>query len=138
MIILSIAVASILAVAALFHFYWSFGGQFGIQSTAPKIQGHDEIKIPKFLAFIVACLITLLAMLAVLLVIENSPFKQYQSILGYAVACLLIIRAIGEFKYLGFFKKVYNSSFARKDTLFFSPLFLILGVSFFVLTKFTI
>lgn len=137
MIILSIAVASILAVIALFHFYWSLGGVYGIYSTAPKLEGKDEFKIPKFLAFIVACLISFLAILAVLLVSDNSPFKELLSYCGYAVSAVFIIRAIGDFKYLGFFKKIYNSSFSKKDSLYYSPLCLMLGVAFIILSKYS-
>jgi hypothetical protein len=40
----------------------------------------------------------------------------------------LVARAIGEFKYLGFFKRVTGSKFARLDTLLYSPLCLLLAV----------
>jgi hypothetical protein len=44
----------------------------------------------------------------------------------------LFARAIGEFKYVGFFKRVRGSRFARRDTLLYSPLCLWLaaGVAF--------
>ena len=138
MLILAISITSILSIIALLHFYWSFGGQYGVQSVAPKPVGEDEIKIPRALAFIVGCLIMLLGVLAIFLAIENNLDKQYESSIGYLVSVVVVVRAIGEFRYLGFFKKIYNSSFAKKDTFFFSPLCLILGISFFVLSKLNI
>ena len=47
--------------------------------------------------------------------------------LCYALALGLIARAIGEFKYVGFFKKVRGSEFARTDTLLYSPLCLMMA-----------
>ena len=48
--------------------------------------------------------------------------------LCYALALALFARAIGDFKYVGFFKRVRDSRFAGLDTLLFSPLCLLLAV----------
>jgi hypothetical protein len=48
--------------------------------------------------------------------------------LCYALALGLLARAIGEFKYLGFFKRVRGSRFARLDTLVYSPICLLLAL----------
>ena len=51
--------------------------------------------------------------------------------LSYTLAAGLLVRAVGEFRYLGFFKKVRGSRFATMDTLVYSPLCVLLafGVS---------
>ena len=41
---------------------------------------------------------------------------------------MLIVRAIGDFKYVGFFKQRRGTRFALLDTRFYSPLALALGV----------
>jgi hypothetical protein len=41
---------------------------------------------------------------------------------------LFILRAIGDFKYLGFFKKIKNTKFGQNDTKYFAPLCLIIGI----------
>jgi|SRR5262249_18894718 len=48
--------------------------------------------------------------------------------LSYALALGLLGRAIGEFRYVGFFKRVRGSEFARLDTVLYSPLCLLLAV----------
>jgi hypothetical protein len=48
--------------------------------------------------------------------------------LSFALALGLLARAVGEFKYVGFFKRVHGTKFARLDTLLYSPLCLILSV----------
>lgn len=47
--------------------------------------------------------------------------------LSYALALGLLARAVGEFKYVGFFKRVRGSRFATLDTLVYSPLCLLLA-----------
>ena len=47
--------------------------------------------------------------------------------LSYALALGLLARAIGEFKYVGFFKRVRGSRFAQLDSLLYSPLCLLLA-----------
>ena len=45
-----------------------------------------------------------------------------------AVAVVLLVRAVGDFRLVGFFKKVTGSRFARLDTMVFSPLCVVLGL----------
>ena len=48
--------------------------------------------------------------------------------LSYVLAVGLLGRAIGEFRYVGFFKRVRGSRFAKLDTVVYSPLCLLLAV----------
>ena len=45
-----------------------------------------------------------------------------------AIGGIFLLRAVGDFRYVGFFKKVKNTAFARNDTRYYSPLCLLLGV----------
>ena len=105
-----------------------------MSSTTPKLEGKEEFTPPKTLTFFIACLITSLAILAILLISVNSQLKAFLPYLGYAVFIVFVARAIGDFKYLDFFKKIYNSSFSKKDTFYFSPLCLVLGAAFIALS----
>jgi hypothetical protein len=53
-------------------------------------------------------------------------------LLSYGLALGLLARAVGEFRYVGLFKRVRGSRFATLDTLVYSPLCLLLalGVAF--------
>jgi len=57
--------------------------------------------------------------------------------LSCALALGLFMRAVGEFKCVGFFQRVRGSRFATLDTLVYSPLCLLLamGVVFVALRK---
>ena len=49
--------------------------------------------------------------------------------MSYALALGLLARAIGEFRYVGLFKRVRGSRFATLDTWVYSPLCLLLAVA---------
>ncbi len=45
------------------------------------------------------------------------------------IGALFVLRAIGEFRLVGFFKRVRGTAFARWDTALFSPLSLAIGLA---------
>jgi hypothetical protein len=47
----------------------------------------------------------------------------------------LALRALGEFRYIGFFKRVRGTPFARMDSRYYSPLALLLGVGTAILAS---
>ena len=47
---------------------------------------------------------------------------------GWIIPIIFILRAIGEFKYVGFFKRIKQTEFGKLDTKFFSPLCLTIGL----------
>lgn len=136
MVTLSILVALIMSLVTLFHFYWAFGGNYGLRSAGPSLEGDVDFIPGRMLIFFAACLFAGLAFLPIQLL---SPWKQFENIIayvGYFVSIIFIIRGIGDFKYVGLFKKVYNSNFATLDTKYFSPLILFLGLAYALLSKY--
>lgn len=56
----------------------------------------------------------------------------YPSATGIAIVVLALmfaVRAVGDFRYVGFFKRIRGSRFARMDTLYYSPLCAALALS---------
>ncbi|MNR60466.1 hypothetical protein D3C85_1819540 [compost metagenome] len=47
---------------------------------------------------------------------------------GWTLALVFLIRAVGDFRWVGFMKQRRGSVFARWDTLLYSPLCLFLGL----------
>src|ERR1700687_5816795 len=60
---------------------------------------------------------------------------QFLSWLSLALALGLLTRAVGEFKYIGFFKRVRGSRFAQFDSMLYSPLCLLLAVGVAVVAQ---
>lgn len=120
-------------IVSSFHFYWAFGGQYGLKSAGPSLENGKNFVPSSLLIFVVACFLLGLSVLAFQLVSPADALVGTVHYIGYLIAFVFIVRAIGDFRYVGFFKKVYNSSFATLDTKYFSPLILFLGISYAVL-----
>ena len=112
--------AAIFALLALLHFYWAARGVGGSSAAIPEIGGKPAFRPSK--AATAAVGLALLGTSAIVL--------MHQTLLIAGAAAVLILRAIGDFRLVGFFKRVRGTRFARLDTLFYSPLCLALGAAF--------
>lgn len=65
--------------------------------------------------------------------LESLQTNTLTKIGSIVCATVFMIRAIGDFNYLGFFKKIKHSQFARYDTWIYSPLCLFLGLTYIIL-----
>jgi len=111
------------------HFYWAFGGEFLLDAAIPTKEGKKLFNPGKLLTILVALI--LLGFAFVTLSIDSS--EGVYSSLGWAIATLFTLRAIGDFNMVGFFKKIKQTKFALYDTKYFSPLCLVLGISLSIL-----
>lgn len=129
--ILSTILFVIFTLLGLIHLYWLFGGKWGLEKVIPT-KGIEEnnLSIPKIATLIVALALVLFGVIYLV----KSGFisvrlPNWVSNYGYwVIPSIFILRAIGEFKYVGFFKKIKNSEFSKADTKWFSPLCLIIGI----------
>ena len=128
---IAIACSFILAYAAVFHFYWGFGGKLGFGVSLPQLENGQ----PAFKQTAIGChLVGLVMVGAIILILAfsgsislpiNSMFLQY--CVG-GLSFIFIVRALSWHKYVGLFKSVRNTRFARYDTWQYSPLSLLLGL----------
>lgn len=83
--------------------------------------------------------VALLAMgILVLLKCGNFNVRLPSWIDNYGLWCIsavFIARAIGEFKYVGFFRKVRHTKFAKNDQRLYSPLCLAIGIMLAILEQ---
>lgn len=128
--IAAVAVAVVLAVLSVLHVYWGLRGEFGRSAAIPEVEGR-----PLFLPTPAACfaVAALLAVAVGLLLIGGRYLPdlgpRWLGTVGpLAVGVVLVARAVGDFKYVGFFKRVHGSRFAVLDSRYFSPLCLALGL----------
>ncbi len=121
----------IFLIIAGFHFYWAFGGKFGSQAVIPQMEGKMAFQPP-----VLATIFVALAMLVGAWLSWTPNGNTTNKILIYgnlAIGIVFLIRAIGDFKYVGFFKKVKGSLFAENDSRYYSPLCLVVsGIGFFI------
>ncbi|AJY75924.1 DUF3995 domain-containing protein [Paenibacillus beijingensis] len=126
--------AIILGLISLLHYYWAFGGRWGVHVVMYAREGeHQPAHYPGAAATIIVATLILLA--GFLLPIQGGYVPSIEANLWTRSGCIVcafvfVVRAIGEFKYLGFFKRVRHSAFSKYDTWLYSPLCLYLGITF--------
>lgn len=128
--IAAVAVAVVLAVLSVLHVYWGVRGEFGRSAAIPEVDGRPLFVPTRAACFAVAAL---LAVAVGLLLIGGRYLPhlgpRWLGTVGpLAVGVVLVARAVGDFKYVGFFKRVHGSRFAVLDSRYFSPLCLALGL----------
>ena len=135
MVILARLTALAFATIDALHIYWAFGGRFVMGKAIPEIEGKPLFRPGPIATLFVAAVLMGFAAIAWLLGQRNptaTPFP-FVRIAGFVIAAILLARAIGEFNYVGFFKRVHEGTFARYDTWLYSPVCLVLGVSMLIL-----
>jgi hypothetical protein len=113
------------------HIYWGFGGKWGYEAAIPTTENNEKLMNPK----LKECMVVAIALLILsVLVLIKSGIITYilpnwiQEYGIWIILILFMIRAIGDFKYVGFFKKVKTTKFAQMDTKYFSPLCLLISL----------
>lgn len=125
---------------SLLHFYWAMGGKYGGVAVLPsKLDGQLLFKPGLLLTLAVAfgLLIFALITLGNLSIFDPWMGLNYFHTGTWLIGCIFIARAIGDTKYIGFFKDIKNTDFARNDSRIYSPLSLMMGaISLLIVTLF--
>jgi hypothetical protein len=133
----SVAIVILLTVAGV-HLYWAAGGKAGRGAAVPSANGRAVIKPSAFATAMVAVGLCATAALLALRIgwldLSALPGNRLVVRIGtWLMAAVFALRAIGDFRYVGFFKRIRDSRFARLDTLAYSPLCaclaLLIGIS---------
>lgn len=129
--LISILLFSLFLFLSSLHFYWAFGGRWGGQAVFPTKDENSKAVMPGTIpTLMVAC--GLLAIGFFVLIKTGQLDFHIPAILNtyglWVVGILFIVRAIGEFNYVGFFKKIRHTRFGQNDTKYYSPLCLLLGI----------
>jgi hypothetical protein len=120
------AILILLAIAGV-HFYWAAGGRAGKNAAIPVANSRPVIRPSAFgTAMVGVVLCAMAAWLALRLgLVVLSPLARDGIVIktgAWLMAAAFALRAIGDFRYVGFFKTIRDSAFARLDTLAYSPL----------------
>lgn len=120
------AIIGIYIVIAGFHIYWGLGGKVYLDRVLPSKEGEKVFMPSKLASLSVALLVLSFALVFYFLYFDvfNSTKLIYA---GWIISAIFLLRSIGDFKFVGFFKKIKDSRFAKYDTKFFSPLCLLLA-----------
>ena len=126
------ALASVLAFLSGLHFYWALGGRWGWGTAIPQVDGRPAFTPSRFATLLVALGLAAAAALPLVrtgaLPLPVPPWLSQWS--AVFLAFVFFIRAVGDFRIVGFFKRVRGTPFAVWDTRLFSPLCLLLSAAF--------
>lgn len=120
----------ILLTISVIHVYWAFGGTWGMDTAIPESDNGVKLFNPGvFGTLAVAAGLTLFAFVVAgstgLLNINRLSFLFDYGI--WLISLIFFARGIGEFNYVGLFKKVNYTKFAYWDTRLYSPLCLFIA-----------
>ncbi len=114
------------------HFYWAFGGKWGGDAVLPtKDDNNTKVLNPTILPTLIVAFGFLGFGLFVLIISGLIDFNVPHWLSKYGlwiIAGIFMLRAIGDFNYVGFFKKIKQTKFGKNDTKYFSPLCLAIGI----------
>jgi hypothetical protein len=123
-----VGTAVVLATLGAVHVYWAVRGVSGRSVALPERDGRPLFRPSRAGTLVVAGglfggALMLLAQLGVLPspLVSLVPARWRQRGL-WGLASVFALRAVGDFRYVGFFKRVTGTPFARWDSRLFSPL----------------
>ena len=129
-----LATAGTLTVLGLFHLLWAAGIKTGSTAALPERNGRPLFQPGRGATILVAGglfggALTLLVRLGMV----RTPLPARVSARYSASGCWLLatlfgVRAIGEFQYVGLFKRVRGTAFARWDTRLYTPLCIVISL----------
>lgn len=121
----------IFLLISLLHVYWAFGGKWALEGAIPQTKGKGST-----IAFEpgpIATLIVAVGLLLFALVHANALGLisllevNYLNIALIFIAAIFALRAVGDFNYVGLFKKQKEGIFAICDTRYYIPLCLLIS-----------
>jgi len=126
--VVAILIAIVLVFLSGLHFYWALFGIRDVSAVVPTAPNGGKVispgKVGSAMVGIILLFFALVFINKVVLVIHGYGL----SYVATAIGILFLLRAIGDFKYVGFTKSIKNSRFSKLDTQYYSPLCLVLAI----------
>ncbi|MEM7298065.1 MAG: DUF3995 domain-containing protein [Bacteroidota bacterium] len=130
MMVSLVLVISFLSLSLL-HFAWALGVKWGFESVLPTDLEGNRVLNPKMKdSLIVGIGLGLFSVFYYLdyAAITIIPHPFLENAIYWLIPTIFLFRSIGDFKYVGFFKKIKTTRFGKSDTRYFAPLCLTIAV----------
>ncbi len=121
----------ILFVLSGIHLYWVAGGRRGLLAAIPSDGSKINFRPTKMATAVVAVALAAAGLFVLELgeVMERLIFPDWLFRYGgWILSGVFLLRTVGDFRWIGFFKKQKGTLFAKWDTLLYSPLCLFIGI----------
>jgi hypothetical protein len=128
---IGISTAAVFLSLCMLHVYWALGRSSASAAVIPVHEGKPLFTPTATVTLLVALALLICALLVLgTLGIWRLGLPGWLFKIGtWGVAAAFLLRAIGDFRYLGFFKKVRDTTFAHNDSWLYSPLCLWIAIS---------
>lgn len=131
-IALSVINALVFFLISSIHIYWALGGKWGAAYAIPSNMNEQltfQPGVPATLTVASGLMLFSFLMLTGSGLISFSPLQNYKDTALFIISGIFLVRAVGEFRYVGLTKKIRNTAFAIFDTRYYTPLCLWLFAS---------
>ncbi len=131
-------VCFVFVALAVWHFCMAYLPPSVASAAVPSVGGKPVFKPSRTATLVVGVFLLLCAgLVAATAGMVQFPLGQTAlSWLSGLLALGLLARAVGEFRYVGFFKRVRGSRFATLDSWIYSPLCLLLSVGVALIARY--
>lgn len=122
----------VLTVISLLHFYWAIGGKAWLEKSLPTtLDGKTVLQPGRIACMVVGLVLTAFAVvfLEKLAFLQLSLAHMANHYTVFVISIIFLARAVGDFRYVGFTKRIRTTTFGTLDTQYYSPLCLLLGVN---------
>lgn len=131
---LALALILIFVSISILHFYWAFGGQKWKNFAIPTKSNASTALLfkPRFFETLLVAMGFLVFAWIIGMNTQMFPLvwlpTSYVTYATFGIAFIFLLRAIGEFRYIGFFKRIKNTTFSQMDSRYYSPLCLFIAI----------
>lgn len=122
---------SVFLFLACVHIYWGLGGKWGSVAAIHTKANNKKLMSPG----LVSCFIVASGLLGfgIFVMIKAAIFRldMADGLSRYGlwiISFIFLLRALGDFRYVGLFKKIKTTVFGRMDTKYFTPLCIVIGL----------
>ena len=127
-----LALSGVLGLLSALHVYWAVGGRWGIAAAIPTDGGRPLFSPSPAATWAVAAALAIAAIVPLvrggLVAVPVTP--RVSAWASAVLAGVFFVRAVGDFRLVGFFKRGRGTAFAVRDTWLYSPLCLLLALGF--------
>jgi hypothetical protein len=135
--VLAAGLVTVFAGLSALHVFWAAGGRTGGVVAIPR-QGGDALFRPSPLGTLAVALALAAAAASVAAAAgwfgAAAPRRAGRAF-TYVLSVLFLLRAVGDFRYVGFFKSLGGEPFRSWDTWLFSPLCAAIAVAAFLVAR---
>ena len=135
--VVAIILGIIFGLLSLLHVAWTIGIPWGFDAALPTNEEGKRVLNPtKRDSLIVAIGLGFFATFYLLtyLGVRLTPSDTIEQVMSWVIPSIFVLRTLGDFKYVGLFKKVKTTPFARLDNRLILPLCMLIAALGFFLT----